>query len=51
LGAHFQCAPIDVIEEMEDVEEIDGNNTQLKTLRQPKISPMFLSMLRSWNMG
>jgi len=30
LGAHFQHAPIDLDEEMEDVEKIDGTSTQLE---------------------
>ncbi len=31
LGTHFWHAPIDVNEEMEDVKEINGMNTQLET--------------------
>jgi hypothetical protein len=45
--ACFQCTPIDVDEEMEKVDEIGGMNTQSKTSKQPKISPMFLSALGS----
>jgi hypothetical protein len=33
LGVCFQHAPIDVDEEMEDIEEIGGMNTQLETSR------------------
>jgi hypothetical protein len=36
---------------MGDVEEINGMSTQLETSKQPKISLMLLSMLRSWNLG
>ncbi len=46
LKAHFWHAPIDINEEMEDVEEIDGTNTQPKTLKQPKISLTLLLTLR-----
>jgi hypothetical protein len=36
---------------MEDVKEISGTNTQLKTSRQLKISPTLPSALKSWNLG
>lgn len=35
---------------MEDVDEIVGTNTQLKTLKQLEILPTLLSTLRSWNL-
>jgi hypothetical protein len=36
---------------MEDIEKINGMNTQLKTSRQLKFSPTLLLTLKSWNLG
>ncbi len=44
--AHFQHAPIDIDEEMEDVKEIGGTSAQLKTSKEPEISPMLLPTLK-----
>jgi hypothetical protein len=47
LGTHFQHAPIELDEEMEDVEEINGMDTEPETSRQLEISPTLLLALRS----
>jgi hypothetical protein len=51
LGAHFQHAPIDLDEEMEDVEKIGGTNTQLENSQQPNILSILLPTLQPWNLG
>ncbi len=33
LGAHFRFTPIDLDKEINDIEEVDGMNTQLETSR------------------
>jgi hypothetical protein len=50
-GASFQCAPINIDVEMEDVKEVGGTSTQPETSKQLKISSTLLSRLRSWNLG
>jgi hypothetical protein len=47
----FQHTPIGVDEEMEDIKEIDGTNTQLESSRQLEISLTLLPALWSWNLG
>ncbi len=44
--AHFQHAPIDLDEEMEEVKEIGGTSAQLKTSKEPEISMMLLPTLK-----
>jgi hypothetical protein len=50
LRVHFQYAPIDIDVEIEDVKEVGGTGTQLKTSKQLEISSTLLLTLRSWNL-
>jgi hypothetical protein len=51
LRARFRFTLIDLDKEINDIEEVDGMNTQLETSRQPKIPPTLMSTLQSWNLG
>ncbi len=52
-GVHSQCTPINLDENMENVEELDGTSAQPKTSWQPKpkMRPTLLLVLQSWNLG
>jgi hypothetical protein len=49
--ACFWHTPIEFNEEMEDIEEVSGMNTQPETSRQLEISLTLLPVLKSWNLG
>jgi hypothetical protein len=42
---HFWPVMINLDEEMDDVEKVNGTSTQLEISQQPKIPPMFLLTL------
>jgi hypothetical protein len=44
LGVHFRLTLIDLDKEINDIEEVDGMNTQLETSQQPKIPPTLMSV-------
>jgi hypothetical protein len=48
---HFWRTHVDVDEEMENVKEIEGMNSQSETLMQSEISSMFLPTLKFRNLG
>jgi hypothetical protein len=51
LRACFRSASIDINEEMDHVEKINGSSMQLKSLKQPKISLTLLPTLRVLEFG
>jgi hypothetical protein len=51
LGVCFWRAPIELNEELEDIEEVGGMSTQLETSRQLEILLTLSLVLRFWNLG